>query len=186
MVAGARIAPHGSDAIPVDGDRIARRTGVRRVAASIAAAQLQLLKTIVVSDLLTVGMPVVVIPVPHLDVCRALALFHDLVDRGKSRGERIHRDDAASTREWRGRDLASRVAAEHARLSEIGAQRAQPATDGFVELADGLVSIALGSIAGRGRPLDLQKDLEGLTTEGEQRNLERPIAVRKGSRVGTQ
>ena len=121
MVAGARIASHGSDAIPVDRDRVACGTGLRRVAATIAPAKLELLKTIVVRDLLAVGMDVVVVAVPHLDMCGALALFHDLVERGKRRGEAVDRDDAASARERRVGDLASRVAAKHAWLAEIRA-----------------------------------------------------------------
>jgi hypothetical protein len=44
-------------------------------------AKLELLKTVVV--LLAVGMNVVVVAGPHLDMCGALALFHDLVERGK-------------------------------------------------------------------------------------------------------
>src|SRR6266850_1109538 len=42
MVAGAGIASHGSNAIPVDRDRVACRTGLRRIAATIAPAKLEL------------------------------------------------------------------------------------------------------------------------------------------------
>jgi hypothetical protein len=52
-------------------------------------------------DLGAIGMNVIAIAIPHLDTCRTLTLFHDLVERGKRRGEAVDRDDMASTRESR-------------------------------------------------------------------------------------
>jgi hypothetical protein len=50
-------------------------------------------------------------------------------------------------------------------------------------MADGLVSVTLRSIAGRSWLLNPQKDIQGLRTEGEQRNLERAIAVWEASGI---
>ena len=47
------------------------------------------MKTIVVRDLIAVGMNVVVVAVPHLDVRGPLTLFHDLVERRERRGETV-------------------------------------------------------------------------------------------------
>ena len=84
-----------------------------------AAPQPELLEAIVVRDLLAAaGMSVVVVSVPHLDVCSALALFHDLVERRQCRGEAVHRDDPATAGERRVADLPGWVAGKHAGLAE--------------------------------------------------------------------
>src|SRR5216683_256142 len=97
------------------------RTALQRIAATITPAKLELQKAIVVRDLLAVGMYVVVIAVPHLDVLGAFTLLHDLVERCQRGGEVVDRDDAASTPERCVRDLASRVPVKHARLAAIRA-----------------------------------------------------------------
>jgi hypothetical protein len=84
------------------------------------------------------------------------------------------------------RDLVRRVAGEHRGLTEPFGQVAQPVLDRGVELPDRLVVVALGRSVRRRRLLQPQEHPQRLGPERDQRQLQRPIAVRHRARMAGQ
>ena len=94
MVGQPRVVPHGLDAVEVHRDRLAGRTGLRRVTALVAPADLELLEPVVVRDLLPIGVEDVLVAVPDFATRRALALLDDLLQRGQRRTQIVDRDQS--------------------------------------------------------------------------------------------
>ena len=108
---------------PIDVERLARGTGLRRVAWGVAPTDVDLLEAEVVRDFFPLRMEHVAVAVPHLLVLQSLALLDDLFE-SRQRGREIDDGDdpaAAAVVQLVGH-LASRVAGEENLLAELAGE----------------------------------------------------------------
>ena len=169
MVRGSRVGTHGSDSIPVNRDRIAGGAGSWGVSAAIPPTEFEFLKTVIVGDLITLGMEHVAVTIPNLDVARTLPLFDDFLQRSECRGKVVDGDDVpAAAVEVLVSDLPRRVATKDIRLAEGCGKLAKSLLDRLIELANRLVVVTLRWSARWRWLLDLQESLDRFRAETKQ------------------
>src|SRR5262249_15660586 len=132
MLRAAGVSAHLFDAVPVDADDVARRTGFGCIAAAITPALLQFVEAVIVGDLLALGMKWIAVAVPYLRVIGAFALLHDLLERRERSGRVFdRRDEPSVATEQPPSHLLFAITAEDRRLPEARAKFAQTGFDRF-------------------------------------------------------